>query len=450
MTERALEREPILSLLKKYSIPAIISMLVSAVYNITDQIFIGHVIGVVGNAATNVVFPTVTFSTATAQLIAGGCAANFNLYLGGKEPEESKKYLGNGLLSLVAAGIIYLIILLVFKRQVLLLGGATPTVYDTANAYLSITMFGLPFLLFINGSSTLIRADGGPKYAMYSVLIGAIVNVVLDWYFMFQLRWGIRGAAFATVIGQVVSCVLCVRYFFHFKNFPLTRDIFRWRPTYALSNIKLGLPNFINLFMLAVVNVMMNNSLTYYGKQTVYGSDIPLAVSGIVIKLNSILTSLTVGLAQGTQPILSYNKGAKNYRRVKDTYVTAMKITLGISFAAFLCFQLFPDRIIGIFGGGSREYFDFGRDYLRIFMFMVMVFGLQPLSINYFTAVGEVKQGLLLSVSRQGLFFIPLLLILPKFFGLDGILYTGPIADFCAFLLSITLVWKNFKKMGVA
>lgn len=438
---------PIFRLIGKFAIPSIISMLVAAAYNITDQIFIGHLVGMLGNAATNVAFPVITFTTAFAQLIGIGTAANFNINMGAKKEDEAKSFIGTGITLMSIMGLFIFCIVFMFKRPILLLCGATENVLPLAMTYLSITVIGLPFQLFTTASSSLIRADGSPGYSMICTVTGAILNVFLDWLFMFVFGWGIKGAATATVIGQILSFFLCAIYYLKFKTFKITREMLRIKWLYVKQIIKLGTSNFINHTIMMLVNIVLNNSLKTYGAMSIYGSDIPLAVSGVIAKLNSILSAVSIGLAQGCQPILGFNMGAKNYFRVKETYRKALSIALGINVLTFALFQSIPRQIVGIFGSGNELYFQFAEQYMRIYMFMVCVFGVQPLTINYFTSTGNVKQGILLSLSRQGFFLIPLLLILPQFLGLTGVLYAGPIADLMAFLLSVTMITLNFRKL---
>jgi len=439
--------EPILALIGKFAIPSITSMLIAAAYNITDQIFIGHLIGMLGNGATNVAFPVVTFTTAFAQLIGVGTAANFNINMGAKREKEARLFIGTGISFMSIIGLYIFCIVFFLKRPILLLCGATENVFPLAMTYLSIIAIGLPFQLFTTASSSLIRADGSPAYSMICNISGAILNVFLDWLFMFVFGWGIKGAAMATVIGQILSFLLCAVYYLQFRAFKITREMLGIKWEYAKQIVKLGTSNFINHIIMMLVNIVLNNSLKIYGAMSIYGSDIPLAVSGVIAKLNSILVAVSVGLAQGCQPILGFNMGAKNYLRVKETYKKAVSIAMAISIIVFVLFQSFPRQITGIFGSGSDLYFQFAEQYLRIYMFMVCVFGIQPLTINYFTGTGNVKQGIILTLSRQGAFLIPLLLILPRFLGLTGILYAGPVADFAACCLSLIMVTINFRKL---
>ena len=448
MQENPLGYAPLGGLMRKFAIPSIISMLVNSVYNMTDQIFIGHVVGMLGNAATNVAFPVVMLLTAFAQMVGVGTAANFNINLGAKREEEAKKFIGTGLTMTVFIGMLFLIFVLLFKIPILQICGATENVLPLAQSYLSITAIGLPFLLFTSTASVIIRADGSPSYSMMCTVSGAILNVVLDALFLFVFQWGIQGAALATTISQIVSFLLCIRYFPKFRTFPIRKDMLGLRKEYVGKIAKLGTSNFLNHTIMMLVNIVLNNSLTYYGALSIYGKDIPLAVSGVAAKLNSIMIAFVVGLAQGCQPILGFNIGAKKYDRVKATYQKAVKIGLCFSVTAFLLFQFFPREVISIFGAGDPLYFAFAEKYLRIYMFMVFIFGLQPITVNYFTSIGNVKQGIILSASRQGFILIPILLLLPLKLGLQGVLLAGPIADALAALLSITMVTINFRSLA--
>lgn len=439
---------PIPGLIRQFAIPSIIGMLVMAAYNITDQIFIGHVVGMYGNAATNVAFPVVTLTTAFAQMAGIGTASNFNLSIGAKQEQEAKRYVGCGLTLMAVFGVLIMLIVLALKPPILWLCGATETVFPYASTYLGITAFGFPFLLMGNAMSNLIRADGSPRYSMICNIVGAVLNIFLDALFMFVFNWGIMGAAVATITGQVISFIVAASYFRHFKAFEIHMDMFGIKAKYAISIIKLGTSNFINHIIMMMVNIVLNNMLRKYGAMSVYGSDIPLAVSGIAAKLNSILSAFAVGLAQGCQPILGFNMGAKNYDRVKKTYKTALSIALCIGILAFVAFQLAPRQITSIFGGGDELYFEFASRYLRIYMMMILIYSVQPMTVNYFTGIGDVKQGIIISLSRQGFFLIPLLLILPIIFGLNGVLYAAPIADVLACVLALLLIARNFKYLS--
>ena len=443
---------PVVGLIRKYAIPSIISLLIGAAYNIIDQIFIGHAVGMLGNAATSVAFPLTFLSNAIAQLIGIGAAVNFNISMGAKKPEEAKRFVGHGLTLISIFGILLMLIAVVFKTPILLLFGATENVLPYAELYLGITAFGFPFLLFTQVGCQLIRADGSPRYSMICTVLGAVLSIFLNWLLMFVLDWGIRGAAVSTAFSQFVSFVMCIVYFPRFKAFKIRLASLRLKLSNIAGIVKLGTSNFINQSIMMLVNIVMNNTLAFYGAATAFGSDIPLAVSGIVFKLHSILIAFTVGIAQGCQPLLGYNIGAKNYSRVKEAYKKALIGVLAFSILAFIIFQLFPQQLVSIFGTGddisADLYFDFAQRYMRIYLFMTCIFGIQPLTVNYFTSIGYARQGILLSLSRQGFFLIPLLILLPLVFGLDGALYAGPIADLLAGLLSLFLVYRNFKTLN--
>ena len=440
---------PVAGLIRKYAIPSIISLLISAAYNIVDQIFIGNAVGMLGNAATNVTFPLAYLSNAIAQLIGVGAAVNFNINMGAKKPEEARRFVGHGITLISIFGVALFLVVLLLKTPILLLFGATDNVLPYADTYLGITMFGYPFLLFTMAGSQLIRADGSPRYSMFCTVVGAVLNIFLNWLFMFVFDWGIRGAAMATAISQIVAFVVCLMYFPRFKAFKIKLEDFRLKTSNINRIVKLGTSNFINQSIMMLVNIVMNNTLTHYGASSLYGSDIPLAVAGVISKLNSILIAFTVGIAQGCHPILGFNIGAKNYARVKETYKTALIGVLAFSVLVFIAFQSFPRQLVSIFGSGDKLYFDFAEQYMRYFMLMVCIFGIQPLTVNYFAGIGYARQGIVLSLSRQGFFLIPLLIVLPLIFGLDGALYSGPVADFLAGALSLFLVVRNFRHLSV-
>lgn len=439
---------PLGGLMRKFAIPSIISMLVNSIYNMTDQIFIGHTVGMLGNAATNVAFPMTILLTALAQLIGIGTASNFNIHLGAKKEEEAKNVIGTGLTMTVVAGLLFFLFVFLFRTQILKLCGATETVLPLSEIYLGIIAIGLPFQLFSSTASIIIRADGSPSYSMFCTVSGAVLNVFLDWIFLFVLHQGIAGAATATVISQMISFLLCVCYFPKFRTFSIQRKMLGLKGIYVKRIAKLGTSNFLNQMIMMTVTIVLNHSLTHYGALSIYGKEIPLAVSGVAAKLNSIMIAVVVGLAHGCQPIWGFNMGAGNFERVKATYKKAVRIGLCFSVAAFLLFQFFPREVISIFGTGDPLYFAFAEKYLRTYLFMVFAFGLQPITVNYFTSVGAIKQGIVLSASRQGFILLPILLILPLWLGLDGVLLAGPIADGLAVLLSLTLVRIQFRSLG--
>ncbi len=447
-SENPLGSEPVSSLLRRFAIPSVIAMLVSALYNMVDQLFIGHSIGVLGNAATNVAFPLSMVCTSIGLLCGIGGAANFNLCMGRKDPEHAKSYVGNAISMLAILGVILCVTVQLFLRPMMLLFGATPDVIDYACTYTRITSIGFPFLIITIGGSNLIRADGSPKFSMLCNLIGAIVNTILDPLFIFVFHMGMAGAALATITGQILSFALVVFYLRGFKTLPLSLSDLKPNMACWARIAALGATPAFNQVAMMVVQIVMNNTLTYYGSNSVYGSDIPLACAGIISKVNMLFFSFVIGISQGLQPIVSFNFGAQKYDRVKDAYKKAVFAATAISIVAFLCFQLFPRQIIGIFGSGSEEYLHFAERYFRIFLFFTFLNGIQPVSSNFFTSIGAPKKGIFLSLTRQIIFLLPLLLIFPYLFGIDGVMYTAPIADLAAASVSIVMVVREFKIMA--
>ncbi len=447
-SENPLGSEPVSSLLRRFAIPSVIAMLVSALYNMVDQLFIGHSIGVLGNAATNVAFPLSMVCTSIGLLCGIGGAANFNLCMGRKDPEHAKSYVGNAISMLAILGVILCVAVQLFLRPMMLLFGATPDVIDYACTYTRITSIGFPFLIVTIGGSNLIRADGSPKFSMLCNLVGAIVNTILDPLFIFVFHMGMAGAALATITGQILSFALVVFYLRGFKTLPLSLSDLKPNMACWARIAALGATPAFNQVAMMVVQIVMNNTLTHYGSNSVYGSDIPLACAGIISKVNMLFFSFVIGISQGLQPIVSFNFGAQKYDRVKDAYKKAVFAATAISIVAFLCFQFFPRQIIGIFGSGSEEYLHFAERYFRIFLFFTFLNGIQPVSSNFFTSIGAPKKGIFLSLTRQIIFLLPLLLIFPYLFGIDGVMYTAPIADLAAASVSIVMVVREFKIMA--
>lgn len=447
-SENPLGSEPVSTLLRRFAVPSVIAMLVSALYNMVDQLFIGHSIGVLGNAATNVAFPLSMVCTSIGLLCGIGGAANFNLCMGRREPEHAKSYVGSAISMLAILGVILCVAVQLFLHPMMLLFGATPDVIDYACTYTRITSIGFPFLIVTIGGSNLIRADGSPKFSMLCNLVGAIVNTILDPLFIFVFHMGMAGAALATITGQILSFALVVFYLRGFKSLPLSLSDLKPNMACWARIAALGATPAFNQVAMMVVQIVMNNTLTYYGSNSVYGSDIPLACAGIISKVNMLFFSFVIGISQGLQPIVSFNFGAQKYDRVKDAYKKAVFAATAISIVAFLCFQFFPRQIIGIFGSGSKEYLHFAERYFRIFLFFTFLNGIQPVSSNFFTSIGAPKKGIFLSLTRQIIFLLPLLLIFPYFFGIDGVMYTAPIADLAAASVSIVMVVREFKIMA--
>lgn len=438
---------PVGGLIGKFAIPAIISMLVSALYNIVDQIFIGQGVGMLGNAATNVAFPVTTIATALALLLGIGGASNYNLEMGAGREKKASSIAGTALSTLVITGVILAVAVLLFLRPLLSLFGATTDVMPYAVDYLGITAVGLPFYALSIGGNHIVRADRSPTYSMTCVLTGAIVNTILDPLFIFGFGWGIKGAAWATVIGQVVSGILVVIYFGKFRKMYLEMSMLKPSSECLKAIISLGMASCINQIAMAIVQIVLNNILRYYGGLSVYGSDIPIACVGVISKVNQVFMAICIGISQGCQPIWGFNYGAKKYDRVRLAYRYSMIACTAIATVFFLCFQLFPHQIVSIFGTGSDLYFKFAEHYLKIFMFMTFVNGIQPMSSGFFTSIGKAKLGIVMSLTRQVLFLLPLIVVFSLIMGIDGVMYAGPIADAAAFVLAILFARRELGAM---
>ena len=445
--ENPLGCKSIPSLLKSFAVPSIIAMLVSSLYNIVDQIFIGQGVGYLGNAATNVSYPLTTICLAISLLIGVGSASQFSLYLGAKEKEKAEAVVGNGIAMMLTFGILYMVLIEIFLHPLLLAFGATAENLPYAETYSRIIALGMPFQVVTTSMSNLIRADGSPKYSMICMLIGAIANTILDPIFIFIFDLGVAGAAWATIIGQFLSFLAAIVYVRRFQSVQLRLADIRLNIRQSIHTASLGMSNSLNQVAITFVQIVLNNSLTYYGAMSEYGKDIPLAACGIVMKTNAILLAIIIGISQGSQPILGFNYGAKQYDRVRSTYKLAITCNLIVSAAGFILFQFFPYQIISLFGTGDAAYYEFSIRFMRTFLFMVIINGVTLLSSNFFAAIGKPIKGLLLSMTRQVFFLIPLVLILPLFFGLDGILYSAPVSDVMAFLVSVAVISRELRRM---
>lgn len=442
-----LAEEKIGRLIARFAVPAIISMLVSSLYNIVDQIFIGQGVGMLGNAATNIAFPVSIICTATALLLGIGSASNYNLEAGAGRNNRAAEIAGNGLAMLVICGVVIGAVVLIFLNPLLHLFGVTKEILSYAQDYTGITAIGIPFLILTTGGNHLIRADRSPTYSMTCMLTGAILNTILDPLFIFVCHWGIKGAAAATVIGQVVSGLMVIYYFSKKRKMDLKRSMFVPKAGYLKMIVSLGMASCINQIAMAIVQITMNNTLRYYGAQSMYGSEIPLACVGVISKVNMVFMAIAIGIAQGCQPIWGFNYGAHNYDRVREAYKKAFAICIVLGVVFFGCFQLFPRQIVSIFGSGSEAYFHFAKRYFRIFMFVTFLNGIQPMSSAFFTSIGKSKLGIVVSLTRQIIFLLPLILIFPLFMGIDGVMYAGPIADGAAALVAIIFAEREMKAL---
>ena len=432
--------EPIGRLILKFAIPSVIALLVNSLYNIVDQIFIGWGVGYLGNGATNVVFPITIIALALSMMIGNGGAAYLSLKLGEGESESARKGVGNAVTLVVVVSILLAVVFLVFIDPILTLFGATDMLRDYALEYGWVIGLGLPFMMISAAINSMIRADGSPKYAMGSMVIGAILNVILDPVFIFIFHMGVRGAAIATVIGQVASFLVSVVYVPRFKTVRPNAAAFRLNVKTCGNIVTFGLSSFITQFAITIVMALTNNLLAIYGASSIYGAEIPLTATGIVMKVNQIMISILLGIATGTQPILGYNYGAKRYDRVKKALELSLIASEVISVLAFLLFQFAPMSVVVLFGSEEGLYNEFAVKAFRIFLMLCPLTGFQTIAAVYLQAVGKPVKSAVLSLARQIIFFVPAALILPTFLGVEGVLWTGPVADGLAFLLSLALL----------
>lgn len=446
-----LAREPVGRLLWKFAVPSIVAMLVSSLYNIVDQFFIGRSVGELGNAATNISFPLSISCVAVALLFGIGGASAFNIAAGHgeRDPEEKERavyYMGNAAVLLFGCGAALCAVTQLFLEPLLRFFGSPEDVLEYAKVYTRIVSLGFPFLIFTAGGGHLIRADGRPKFSMLCNLTGAVVNTALDALFVFGFHWEMAGAAAATVIGQVISGVMAMCLLRSCRTVTLRRGHLRLRREYVGRIASLGLAPCINQLAMMVLQIVMNKSLKYYGLRSVYGEAIPLACAGIISKVNQVFLSFVIGISQGLQPIVSFNYGAGRYARVREAYLKACACGFAVATAAFLMFQFAPRRIISLFGDGTDEYYRFAVNYFRIFLFFAFLNFSQKITSNFLTAIGKPKGGIFLSLTQQILFLLPLILALPLFFGIDGIMYAGPAADLASAVAAAGMAVRELRR----
>ena len=447
--ENILGKEKIGKLIRKFSIPCIISLLVNSLYNIVDQVFIGWGVGYLGNGATNVVFPITMIALAFSLMFGDGASSYLSLKLGEKKKEEA----GNGVITGIILSTIVAILLalgtLIFLPQILNIFGCTDALKSYALSYGYVIAIGIPFMMIGTTLNSIIRADGSPKYSMTSMVAGAILNVILDPIFIFVFKMGVQGAAIATIISQFVTFFLNILYIKKLKSVTITKDKLKLNATTSRKITVLGISSFITQMSFVFVVATENNLLAEYGANSSFGSEIPITVLGIVMKISQILNSIIIGIAVGAQPILGYNYGAGKYDRVKKTLKIVLATSLVISTIAFILFQTIPDKLISLFGSSSeKEYIEFACLAFRTYLMLCICNGIQIPSGIFFQAIGKSIRSAILSLSRQILFLIPAMIILGKLFGIHGVLFAGPVADGLAFLISITLIFVELKHLG--
>ncbi len=450
-----LGNEKISKLMLKFSIPCVLSLLVSALYNIVDQIFIGNSeLSALGNAATGVVFPIFIIAQAFAWCFGDGCAAYLNICQGKKDTQSAHKAIGTGIVVTLFASLVLMAIFFPLKIQLLTLFGASGNSIGMAVEYFNIILAFFPAYMLSNMMNAVIRADGSPAWSMASMLLGAIINIILDPVFIFGMHWGMTGAALATIIGQCVSFIISLIYFFRTKTFKLASKSFIPDFKAFSGALKLGASSFITQMTIVIISMVCNIMLAKYGAMSQYGVDIPIAIIGIESKVFTVVINLVVGIVLGCQPIIGYNIGAKKYDRVKQLYKSILMCTVIIGLVSTLLFEFAPRAVVGIFGQPTNipnpeDYWIFAQKTFRIFLLLVTFTCTIKMTSIFFQAVGKPIQAVVASMIRDIVCFIPLILILPAFFGIEGILYAAPIADFIAMMVAASLTVAYMRTLKV-
>lgn len=446
--DNPLGTQPVKNLIWKFAIPGIISQLVTSLHNIVDQVFVGWGIGDLGIAATNIVYPLATITTALSVLYGSGAAAKFSILLGKKQSEEAKKVLGNALSLMVLSGIIIAVCAIALQSPMLSLFGATDLMMPYVRPYALIISIGIPFGIFSAGTSYFIRADGNPNYSSIVLLSGAIFNMIFDPIFLFVFKLGMEGVALATVLGQILSSILALFYLLKkFKAVSISAGDLPLRFSMIRTICGLGAAAFTTHLLATIAQIIQMNALRYYGALSVYGSEIAIAASGAVGKIMIVLMSCVIGISLGCQPLYGYNYGSRKYNRVKETYLLALRYGTIVAIAAVLCLQLFPRPILSMFGSSDVLFYEFGTRYIRIYMAMLFLNALQPITSTFFTSIGKANLGFWMALIRQGVLLIPLLLLLPRAFGIDGIFFAGSVSDGLAAVMVVAFAVREVKKL---
>lgn len=446
--ENPLGYEPVGKLLLQFAVPSTISVLVNSVYNIVDQIFIGQGVGYLGNAATTVTFPIITIMMAFATLLGSGGSAYAAIKLGQKKEREAEKTLNNNFMLSIIMGIVLAVIGFIFMEPILRLFGATDSIMPYAKDYASIILIGVPFSVIGPCLSNMARTDGSPRLSMYGILIGAVLNTILDPIYIFKFHWGVKGAAVATITSQIISALILFLYFCKKSQMRLHLKELKLDASICKNVIALGTSSGITQLVACVMQITMNNSLVYYGNMSKVGGDVALSAMGIVMKLAMILASVCIGIGIGSQTIFGFNFGAEKYHRIKHLFKNAVAAATVSVLIGWLVCQLFPGLIVQLFGGGNSAFVSFAEKCLRIYLFGIFCAGFQIVSTNYFQATGQPLKASVLSMLRQLLLLVPLILILPLFFGLNGILFAGPIADMSSAVIVALFVVPEMKKLN--
>ena len=454
-----LGEERVGKLMRGYAIPCIISLLVGALYNIVDQIFIANAsyLGSYGNAANTVVFPLTVIALAIAVMIGDGCCAFVSLSLGMGEPEKAKRSVGNSIILMIVSSLILMLLYLMLSTPILTMFGGTVNAetFRHSKEYFFYITLGIPFYMFGQAMNPVIRADGSPRFAMVSTLAGALANIILDPIFIFIFRWGMMGAAVATVIGQIITAFLAVWYIIHMKIIKLVRKDFSLNTGIIKRTLMLGLTSFLSQISLVAAMAAINNMIRKYGAlDAIFGQEeyaqIPMAVVGIVMKFFQIVISIVVGMAAGCIPVVGYNMGAGLKERVKKLFTILLIGEAAVGAVALVIVEVFPQGLISIFGAANESvyYTDFAVKAFRIYLCMMVLACVNKACFIFLQAMGKAVESTLLSMVREIVFGVGFALLLPLKFGLDGVLYSMPVSDFLTFIIALFLIIQTFRQLS--
>ena len=409
-----LETEPLTKFCSEYSVPTTLTLMVNYIYNIVDQIFVGQGVGITGMAAINIAFPLSILVNAVSLLLGDGCAANVSLCLGRREQENANKIFGQAVTWIVASGIALAFICGIFAPHIVTLFGTTNTAYGESLAYMRVIAIGIPFQLICPAFTAMIRADGSPQYTMKCMMVGAVVNIILDPVFIFGLKMGVVGAGIATVIGEMAAGTLCLLYLRRLQSVQLEKGALR--PTWPVLKmiLQLGFPSLLTQGLTALVQIVLNNLMRVYGEASIYGSDMALSVYGMMMKVYQLAHSMFVGVSSAIQPINGYNFGAKNYQRVRQAYRLATGIAVVISAVWWLVYMVFSRQIAGLFVADNQLYFDCTQHCFRLYMMAFFLYGVHITTGSFFQGIGKPTRSLLIPLIRQGVLLIPLALVMSR------------------------------------
>lgn len=445
-------------LMRQYAVPCIISLLVGALYNIVDQIFIANAsyLGSYGNAANTVVFPLTVVALAIAVMVGDGCCAFVSISLGKGEQNTAKKSVGNSVVLIVCGSLILTAVYLIFAKQIVAMFGGTVNAdtYKYSREYFFYITLGIPFYMFGQAMNPIIRADGSPRFAMVSTLAGAIINIILDPIFIFVFKWGMMGAAVATVAGQLVTAVLAVWYLVKMKNIKPSRSDFALNGNVCKRTLVLGITSFLSQISLVAAMAAINNMLRKYGAaDEIFGQEqyaqIPMAVVGIVMKFFQIVISIVVGMAAGCIPIVGFNMGAGKKQRVRNLFTKLLISEAAVGAIAFVLVEFLPYQLIAIFGASNESvyYTQFAVRAFRIYLCMIILACINKACFIFLQAMGKAAASTALSMIREVVFGVGFALLLPVFFGLNGVLYSMPVSDVLTFIIAVVLICRAYKEL---